>query len=227
MYVSFDDGDHWQSLQLNLPVTSVRDIDVHGNDVVIATHGRGFWVLDDISALRQLSSEVAQGDAFLFKPTDALLTPPPSEDGTPQPKDEPLAENPPYGAYLDYYLKGAATGPLTIDIVDGQGQSIRHWSSDERPEPINPDTLNVPASWIKVQEPPSTAPGMHRWVWDLRLPPPPNARPGTGGAAVFRRNVPMATPGTYTVKMTVGGRSYSQPLEVKPDPRASGTARLQ
>src|SRR5205807_3290037 len=116
VYVSFDDGGVWQSLQLNLPVTSMRDVEVHGNDLLVATHGRGFWVIDDISALRQASA-ATQGDAYLFAPADAVETFAGSDNGTPLQKDEPQAENPPAGAYIDYYLRSAANGPVAIEIV--------------------------------------------------------------------------------------------------------------
>src|SRR5262249_24258032 len=108
VFISFDDGDHWQSLQLNLPATSMRDLAIHGDDLIVATHGRGFWVLDNITALRQIDDDVAGSNAFLFKPAAAIEMPAGSENGTPQPRDEPLADNPPNGAIIDYYLKSAA-----------------------------------------------------------------------------------------------------------------------
>src|SRR6476660_8501477 len=120
-FISFDDGDHWQSLQLNLPITSVRDFEFYGNDLIVATHGRGFWVIDDISPLRQLSDAVTRDDAYLFKPADAINFIEGTDNGTPLQKDEAEAENPPNGAAIDYYLKRNASGPVTIDIVDSAG----------------------------------------------------------------------------------------------------------
>ncbi|HEX8160987.1 MAG TPA: hypothetical protein VF538_03890 [Pyrinomonadaceae bacterium] len=224
VFVSFDDGDRWQSLQLNLPHASARDLVIHEDDLVVATHGRGFWVLDDITPLRQLTDEVVNSAAHLFRPADAYSTPPSSENGTPKPRDEPLAENPPYGAIIDYYLKSGASGAVTLEILNPAGESVRRYSSEDRATPVDPDTLNIPTSWIRTPEPLPTTAGMHRWVWDLR-PTPPAARGaggGGGGAGVFGgRGAPASLPGTYTVKLTVNGKSYTQPLALKPDPRAN------
>jgi photosystem II stability/assembly factor-like uncharacterized protein len=224
VFVSFDDGDHWQSLQLNLPPCSMRDLVIHGDDLIVGTHGRGIWILDNITALRQVSGDVARAEAFLFHPADAINTPPPSENGTPKPRDEALAENPPYGAIIDYYLGSAATGPVTIEILDPSGEMIRRYSSEDRPPPVNPEMLNIPAFWRRTPEPLSTAPGMHRWAWDLRPTPTGGGRRGGGGgggADIFGRGgEPRALPGTYTVKLTVNGKAYTQPLVVKMDPRA-------
>jgi photosystem II stability/assembly factor-like uncharacterized protein len=225
VYVSFDDGDMWQSLQLNLPPTSMRDFAIHGDDLTVATHGRGFWVLDDITALRQIDSTAADGDAILFKPTEAINMPAGSEYGTPLPKDEPVAENPPNGALIDYYLKSAATGPVTIEILDQAGQTLRRYSSDDRTPPRNPDTLNVQPVWVPAPGPLSAAAGMHRWVWDLRGPSPAGGGRGgggVGGGGFGRAGGVSAQPGTYTVRLTVGGKTYTQPLAVKPDPRTAG-----
>ncbi len=213
VYVSFDDGDHWQSLQLNLPPASMRDLDVHGDDLVVATHGRGFWILDDVTPLRQITGDVASAGVHLFHPAPAIATPPPNEGGTPQPRDEPFAENPPYGACIDYYLKADAAGPVTLDILDPAGEVIRSYSSDEHPTPVNPDTLNIPAFWRPLPPALSAKAGMHRWVWDLR----PTAPPRRGGG--FFRGVPVVLPGTYTARLTVAGRSYTQPIVVERDPR--------
>ncbi len=218
VFVSFDDGDRWQSLQLNLPPVSMRDLDVHGDDLLVATHGRGFWVLDDIAPLRQITDEVARASVHLFRPADAIAIPPPGENGTPQPRDEPFAENPPYGACIDYYLKADAAGPVTLDILDPAGEVIRSYSSAEHPTPVNPDTLNIPAFWRPTPEVLSARAGMHRWVWDLRPTPPPR-RGGPGGGGGFFRGAPIVVPGTYTARLTVGGRFYTQPIVVKRDPR--------
>ena len=221
VFVSFDDGDHWQSLQLNLPPVSMRDLVVHEDDLIVGTHGRGFWVLDDITPLRQLSDEVVKARAYLFRPADAVEIPQPSENGTPQPRDEPLAENPPYGAMIDYYLKSAASGPVVLEILDPSGAVIRKYSSEDKQPPVNPDTLDIPASWVRPPQSVPTTAGMHRWIWDLHPTPPAdrNARAG-GGGNIFGPRVPAVLPGMYTIKLTVDGRSYTQPLRVKRDPRA-------
>src|SRR5438093_762000 len=132
-FVSFDDGDHWQPLQRNLPVTSVRDFVVYGNDLIVATHGRGFWVMDDISTLRQVTDEVLQADAWLFRPADAINVIPGDDDGTPLQRDEPQAVNPPDGAYIDYYLKAATTGAVTLEILDAAGKVLRKWPPPAEP----------------------------------------------------------------------------------------------
>jgi len=221
VFVSFDDGDHWQSLQLKLPAASMRDLAIHGDDLIVATHGRGFWVLDNITALRQISSEVANSTAFLFRPAEAINLTPGSDNGTPMPRDEPLAENPPFGAMMDYYLKASVSGPITLEILDPSGEMIRKYSSEDKTPPVNPDTLSIPAFWVRAQQPLSAAAGMHRWIWDLRPTPPPRpAGAGGGGGGFGGRGVATVLPGTYAVKLTVGGKSYTQPLIVKMDPRA-------
>jgi hypothetical protein len=217
VFVSFDDGDHWQSLQLNLPPASMRDLDIHGDDLIVATHGRGFWVLDNTSALRQINTDVAGSSAHLFQPADAILMTPGNDNGTPMPRDEPLAENAPAGAMIDYYLKSNASGPVTLEIVDPAGEIVRKYSSEDKGPPVNPETLNIPAYWVRPFEPLSTAAGMHRWIWDLRPTPPP--RPAGGGGFGGRGAIPMVLPGIYTVKLSVGGKNYTQPLVVKMDPR--------
>ena len=225
LFVSFDDGDSWQPLQLNLPPVSMRDVAFHDNDLIVATHGRGFWVLDDISVLRQLTPEVAGAAAHLFKPADAVILPPATDDGTPTQKDEPAAENPPVGAIVDYYLKSAANGPLTIEILNGSGASVRRYSSADPMPAVEPNTLVVNAVWQRPQEPPSAAAGMHRFVWDFRPDPPAGGgrgrggRGGGGGGGGGRGGPPAVAPGSYTVRLTVGGQTFTQPLTLKADPR--------
>ena len=127
VFVSFDDGDHWQSLQLNLPPASMRDLAIHENDLIVATHGRGFWVIDNMSALRQINNETAQARAVLFQPAEAIQVIPGSDNGTPMPRDEPLAENPAAGAAIDYYLKTNSSGTVTLEILDPSGEIVRRY----------------------------------------------------------------------------------------------------
>jgi hypothetical protein len=221
VFVSFDDGDTWQSLQLNLPAASMRDLAVHADDLLVATHGRGVWVLDDIMALRQVDNSVAKAAAWLFRPADVALIPAGNENGTPLPKDEPFAENPPFGAYVDYYIGSSPPAaaqkpaPVTIEIVNAAGQTIRRAASDQ-PIPVrDPNTLSVAAVWAPTPEPPSASPGMHRWVWDLR----PAATGGRGGSGGGRGGAPLVQPGTYTIRLTVGDKTLTQALIVKLDPR--------
>src|SRR5260221_2902420 len=144
----------------------------HDTDWIGATHGRAFGVLDDVSALRKFTPEVAAAGAHLFKPADAIILPPSTDDGTPTQKDEPAAENPPVGAIVDYYLKTAASGPLAIEILNASGGVVRRSSSADPVPPIDPNTLVVNAVWQRPQEPPSAAAGMHRFRWDFRPHPP-------------------------------------------------------
>ena len=215
VFVSFNDGDKWQPLQLNLPPVSMRDLVVHNDDLIVATHGRGFWVLDDITPLRQITEQTVESKVYLFRPADVFVIPQPSENGTPQPRDEPLAENQPYGAIFDYYLKSDSKEPVVLEILNPAGETIRRYSSEDKITPVNPDTLDIPAFWVKTPPTVSTAAGMHRWVWDLRPTPPAN----TGASGGFRRGAAVVLPGIYTVKMTVGAKSYTQTLNVKTDPR--------
>jgi photosystem II stability/assembly factor-like uncharacterized protein len=216
IYVSFDDGAHWQSLQQNLPVTSVRDIDVHGDDLVIATHGRGLWIMDDISALRQMD-EVQPDAVTLFAPAPAIRMRPPTFTGTPMPKDEPMAANPPNGAIIDYVLPPAVTGPVVVTILDADGRLVRRYSSAERVPAPNPEKLRFAPEWLPPTPVPGATPGMQRFVWDLHYAPP--ALPGAQAAEGPPEQGVWAPPGQYTVELSVAGRDYREPLTVTPDPR--------
>ncbi|MDE2196521.1 MAG: hypothetical protein KGJ56_04980 [Gammaproteobacteria bacterium] len=220
VYVSFDDGDHWQPLQQNLPVTSVRDIDVHGDDLVIATHGRAFWIMDDVTPLRQLTQKVARSGAWLFKPALAYRVMPAGFTGTPLPKDEPRGENPPFGAYIDYYLKSAATTPVSIDIYDAKGVPVRHFASNIAAQQPDISKIESTPDWYTVAAPPAASPGMHRFVWDLHYALPAALK----GRHEFGDDGLWAAPGRYRVKLTVDGRTYSQPLQVAKDPRVTASA---
>ena len=243
VYVSFDDGDHWQPLQNNMPVTSVRDIIVHGDDLAIATHGRGFWVMDQMSALRQIAGkggQIVASDAYLFKPGDALAVPASGQDGTPLPHEEPTEMNPPPGVLAYYWLKTAPTQPLKLELVDSTGKVRACGASDTAIPPVDTEKINIEAIWVEpTQRPPSAQPGMHRYALDVPqqrffVPPsgeaaahdacsppagtePPAARqtrPGRRGPAVL-------APGEYSVRLTVDGQTYTQPVTVKPDPRGN------
>jgi photosystem II stability/assembly factor-like uncharacterized protein len=217
MFVSFDTGAHWQSLQQNLPMTSVRDIDVHGADLVIATHGRGFWIMDDVSALRQMGS--MHDEVRLFKPEAAIRLRPSGFTGTPSPKDEPLAANPPDGALIDYALPTTVAGPVTLTIFDAQNRPVRRFSSADQVSPPDPSKIEFAPEWLPSPAVVSAEPGMHRFVWSLRYPRlTPAAEPGLPEAGVW------APPGRYSVELNVGGRSYGQPLQLLPDPRVPVSA---
>jgi photosystem II stability/assembly factor-like uncharacterized protein len=223
MYVSFDDGAHWQALQQNLPMTSVRDIDVHGDDLVIATHGRGFWIMDNVSALRQMAGLHAD-TATLFKPAVAIRVRLASFTGTPLPKDEPMAANPPDGAMIDYVLPTAVKGAVTLTVFDAQGKPVRSFSSAEPVSKPDPAKLAAAPEWLPAPMRLSTAPGMHRFVWDLhypsRLPAEPDSPQENSGV--------WAPPGQYTVELQVNGQRYRQPLQLQADPRVKvSSAALQ
>jgi len=226
VWVSFDDGDHWQSLQLNLPHTSMRDLWLKDNDLIVATHGRSFWILDDITALRQINESVISSDAYLFKPGLAYRVRRSTYPDTPIPPDEPMAENPPDGAVIDYFLARGASGPLTIEILDAKDNLVRKFSSTDRPEQTEAELSKqlIPLYWIRMPKTPATSAGMHRWVWDLRYPAPASTRHEYPISAVPHDTPrspqgPLVVPATYTVRLTVNGHSYSAPLTVKMDPR--------
>jgi len=214
VYVSFDDGDTWRPLQMNLPVTSVRDIEVKGVDVVIATHGRGFWILDDVSVLRQLDvSEPVE--TTLFAPAPAVRLRTDEFAGTPFPKDEPAAANPPDGASIDYVLATAPAGAVTLVIRDAAGAEVRRYTSADAPPTADLARIAFAPEWQRVPVTLAATPGVHRFVWPLRYAAPPGLARGAFTDGVW------APPGRYTVELQVDGRALAQPLDVRPDPRVS------
>jgi photosystem II stability/assembly factor-like uncharacterized protein len=223
VHVSFDDGDHWQPLRLNMPATSIRDLVVKDDDLVVGTHGRSFWVLDDISRLRQLSPDVTRADVFLFAPQEAIRVRWNQNTDTPLPQEEPAGQNPPEGAVIDYSLGARATRPVTLEILDGKGEVVRRYSSDDPVEPPVPGR-NIPDYWIRPPQVLSAEAGVHRFYWDMRYAPPLVLEPGYPIAAVYGNTPreprgPWALPGTYRVRLTVAGKSTAQPLALKMDPR--------
>jgi photosystem II stability/assembly factor-like uncharacterized protein len=229
VYVSFDDGDHWQSLRLNMAASSVRDLIIKGDDLCVATHGRGFWILDDITPLRQLETKVTSADAFLFRPQTATRVRWDMNTDTPLPPDEPGGENPPDGAVIDYYLGSAPAGAVTLEIRDAAGQIVRRYSSADPIPAIDP-MLAVPTYWVRPPQGLSSARGMHRFLWDMHYPPVPGEKPSYPIAAVYRNTAPDFTspwimPGKYTVALNVNGKTYTQTLIVQMDPRVKTPAR--
>ncbi len=224
-YVSFDDGDHWQSLMQNLPNTSYRDIAIKGNDLIVGTYGRGIWVLDGYSVLRDLTPDVATAPAHLFAPGSAVRLRRNLNADTPFPPEVPHALNPPDGAIIYYSLGAAPAGDITLDVKDASGRTVRHLSS----APIAPVAEAArppePGFWLATPTPLPTNVGLNRTNWDLRYDPPPafthsfeiNANPGLTPASP---EGPLALPGSYTLVLTVNGHSYSQPLTVLPDPHS-------
>ena len=248
VYLSFDDGANWESLRLNLPASSVRDLVVKNDDLVVATHGRGFWILDNITPLRQFNpvagvvdpgkrttsstaavSARGYNEDLLFKPQTALRVRANLNTDTPLPPDEPAGENPPDGAMIDYLLSKDASGPVTIEIKDGKGQSVRKYSSADALVEANPKHLRIPSYWIRPLQSVSTKSGMHRFLWDMHYTPVPGLEPEFPMQATYRNTAPAPTspwvsPGDYTVTLTVDDKTFSQPLTVTMDPRVKTSA---
>jgi photosystem II stability/assembly factor-like uncharacterized protein len=228
VYVSFDDGEAWHDLQLNLPPTSIRDLVIHGDDIVVGTHGRSFWILDNITPLRQMKSAQLPEAAQLFAPQAAYRLRRSLYPDTPLPPETPMGQNPPDGAMIDYYLSADVAATITLEILDSAGKLVRRYSSDDKPEVVDPKDINVPYYWVRPPRVLSAKGGMHRWVWDLHYPTPHLAGRDLPISAVpgdtpLEPLGPRAIPGVYTIKLTVGGKTYSQPLTVKMDPRVKAT----
>jgi photosystem II stability/assembly factor-like uncharacterized protein len=229
VYVSFDDGENWSSLRLNMPATSVRDLILKDDDIAVATHGRGFWILDNITALRQ--PEVASPETILFKPQTAMRVRWNLNTDTPLPPDEPVGENPPEGAMIDYRLGDDASGPVTLEIKDSKGTVVRRYASTDPIAPPDPK-LKIPRYWVQPSRVLSGAPGLHRFFWDMHLEPLQGVDLEYPMTAVFQKTAPQPTgpwvlPGNYSLVMSAGGKSFTHPLTLKMDPRVkSSTADL-
>lgn len=226
--VSFDDGEHWQALRLNMPCTSIRDLVIKDDDIVVGTHGRSFWILDDITPLRQLTPTLAAQKSILYQPQQTYRVRWNMNTDTPIPQEEPSGDNPPDGAVINYHLKEAST--VTLEILDATGKLVRKYTPNDPADVIPPN--NVPEYWIRPKQVLSGAAGSHRFLWDLHYAPlegPVNFPI----AATYRNTAPRSTgpwvmPGNYTVKLTVNGQSFTQTLNVKMDPRVKmSTAQLQ
>jgi photosystem II stability/assembly factor-like uncharacterized protein len=214
VFVSFDDGRHWQSLQLNLPRSPVHDLVVKGNDLVVATHGRSFWILDDVTPLRQVAAAAAASSVYLYTPeTGYRLYYPDQVDSHP-----PVGQNPPAGILIDYYLPALPAGAISIDILDAGGRVVRHLSS------VSAAKGEQPPEWPDQVHPEDTLPalqGMNRFVWDLRYDDPVQI-PGAFYEGLPPRG-PMVLPGNYTIRLSYGGQTQTVPLTVAPDPRDKGS----
>jgi hypothetical protein len=203
----------------------MRDLWIHENDLIVGTHGRSFWILDDISPIRQAAEDAAKND-LLFNPATAIRVPRSTWAETPVPPDETLGENPPDGAIIDYYLAQNASGQVTIEILDAKGQLVRKYSSDDKPD-LTAEQLQkqmIPPYWVRLAKNPATSAGMHRFVWDMSWTAPTSVTREYPITAVPHNTPryplgPKAAPGKYTVRLTLNGKSYTAPLTLKLDPR--------
>ena len=226
VYVSFDSGDHWQPLRLNLPHTSMRDLTIHGNDLIVGTHGRSFWILDDITPLRQLNEEFTTVEAHLYAPEEAVRIHRDRNPDTPLPPEVPAGKNPPDGAIIDYFLAKDSPTAVTLEILDAYGKLVRRYSSTDRARPLSEIAPKhpIPMYWVREDKVLSAESGMHRFVWDVRYAPPKSLIHGYPISAIVH-DTPLeplgawALPGRYTVELAVQGKIYRQPLVVKIDPR--------
>jgi len=226
VYVSFNDGDDWQPLQLNLPHTSMRDLAIHGDDLIVATHGRSFWILDDITPLRQLNGEVAKSAAHLFAPQKAIRFRWNRNPDTPLPPEFPAGKNPPDGAIIDYFLAAAAQQPVTLEIFDGQNHLVRRFSSTDKPIPMEKLAAEnpIPMYWVRPEQILSAEPGMHRFVWNLHYAPPDSLEHEFPISAIYRDTprYPLGAwvmPGICTVKLSSGSWNFAKTFSVEMDPR--------
>jgi photosystem II stability/assembly factor-like uncharacterized protein len=225
VYMSTDDGENWRSLRLNLPATSVRDLIVKGDDLAVATHGRGFWILDNVTPLRQWNPGTRED--FLFKPQEAMRVRFSMNTDTPLPPDEPAGQNPPDGAMIDYYL-ASGTGEVSLEIKDAKGNLVRRYASSDVAPPPDP-RLNIPSYWVRPFQTLANQAGLHRFLWDLHYTPLAGIELEYPMTAVYARTAPAATspwamPGEYSVTLIANGQSHTQPLTVKMDPRVDATS---
>jgi hypothetical protein len=221
IYVSFDDGERWQPLQLNLPVTSIRDMTVHEDDLAIATYGRSFWIMDDITLLRQIGPQGQTESALLYKPAKAFRIDNDGFLGSPLPPEEPTAKNPPAGAIIDYYLRSAASS-LTLEISDSSGKLVRHYVSGPRKEHPHPP-MAIAERWLPTPVALDNTAGAHRFIWDLRWASSGGSSGDEDEDASGAPHGPRVVPGSYQVKLTADGKSLTQPLTIQMDPRSQAT----
>jgi len=228
VYVSFDDGDRWQSLRLNMPASSVRDLEVKGDDLIAATHGRGFLILDDLSLLRQVAAGTPSEKSQLYAPQTALRIRNDMNPPTPWPADMATGENPPDGAIVDYYLGPKTVTAVSLEIVDSKGQTVARFSSDD-PVPALDARYSVPTLWARPPRLLSAAPGHHRFLWDMQFPQVPGISTGPDADLATPHDTPSVStapwvmPGTYTVRLIAGGKTVSEPLTIAMDPRVKTT----
>ncbi|MEP6789614.1 MAG: glycoside hydrolase, partial [Acidobacteriota bacterium] len=232
VYFSIDDGENWQPLRLNMPATSIRDLVVKEDDLVVGTHGRSFWILDDLTPLRQIEPRKL-ADAVLFVPQRATRVKRSLHTDTPFPPEEPAGQNPPDGAIINYYLKERSKTPVVLEITDATGKVIRRFASDDKPLDVDLKRINPPLYWVRPFAPLKNEAGMQRFTWDLLYPNPPSDNYDLPISAIYKDTPwtpqgPAVLPGVYTLKLTVDGKSITQKLTVRIDPRVTtSTAGLK
>ena len=223
VYVSFDDGDHWQSLRLNMPATSIRDLVIKDDDLVVGTHGRSFWILDNISPLREmLKWQQTAANVILFTPQTATRVRWNLNTDTPLPQEEPAGQNPPDGAIIDYFLRDKAPGVVKLEILNPSGTVVRTYTSADRAPDV--DGVNIPLYWVRPPQILSGAAGAHRFCWDMRYDPVPGAPANFPISAIYNNtapdpSAPWVMPGEYEVRLTVNGQTFTKPVQVRMDPR--------
>ena len=229
VYVSFDNGEHWQSLRLNMPVVAIHDLAIEQDDLVAATYGRSFWILDDVTPLRQAEGRRASSGARLFAPRTTVRVRRDENQDTPLPPEAPAGKNPPDGAILNYFLPANSSGDIQLEIYDADEKLVQSFSSATMPKEPE-ETPFVAAYWIGHQQPPSKTAGMHRFVWNLRYADPRAMHPQSPynypiaaivGSTPLPPQGPLVLPGKYEVRLKAGGQVFRQPLEVKMDPRVA------
>ena len=224
VYVSFDDGDHWQSLRLNMPASSVRDLEVKDDDLIAATHGRGFLILDNVTPLRQLAARTSAENAHLYAPQTAIRIRGDINPPTPWPPEMATGDNPPDGAMVDYYLGPQISGVVTLEIADSNGKPIARFSSNDPVPPVDPRYPDPPL-WARPPRLLSGSPGHHRFLWGMQYPQVPgiSTEPDEDLAVPYNTpsvsTAPWVMPGIYTVRLIAGGKTFSQPLKIAMDPR--------
>lgn len=224
VYFSTDDGENWQPLRLNMPATSIRDLVVHNDDLVVGTHGRSFWILDDVTPLRQINETVKNSDAVLFAPQTAIRVKRSLHTDTPFPPEEPSGQNPPDGAIINYYLREKSASPVVLEIYDSANKLVRRFASDDKPLAVDFNRINPPDYWARPFQPLPNEAGMQRFVWNLQYPNPPADRYDLPISAVYKDTPftpegPFVLPGVYTLKLTANGKTTTQKLTIKMDPR--------
>jgi photosystem II stability/assembly factor-like uncharacterized protein len=224
VFVSFNDGENWQPLQLNLPTVAVRDLAVHDNDLIAATHGRSFWILDDLTPLRQIDPDILKSYVKLLAPETAIRIRRSENTDTPLPPETPLGQNPPAGAIINYYLSQNISGEVKLDIFDKAGTLIRHYSSNDKEVPPSEQPYFM-LEWLPAFKPLTTHAGLNRFIWDLHYPPPStenyyySMKAGVYDGSIEEPEGPIALPGKYKIVLSVDGKTYSKELNLKMDPR--------